>query len=91
MAITVDPDPPQRGKPCKVCVDDAPRTIEVTWTPPGTTTSYPLTAENPCVTIDVPKTAITVIIHETTGGAADYSGAVVAPTLLVDRKRKKRR
>lgn len=56
IRISFSPDPPQAGKPLKICYDfngsgvNSTR-LEVTYDPPSGSTKYDVTPQNPCVTI----------------------------------------
>ena len=88
--ISVSPDPLVAGKTGTVCYDfdgaddDVNQvTLIVTFTcsppPSPSPLSIVLTREEPCTTIDVPKTAQGVTIVDQSGNSADYQGTVSPP------------
>lgn len=54
--ISFSPNPPQAGKPLKICYDFngsgvSSTRLEVFYDPPSGSAKYPVTPQNPCVTI----------------------------------------
>lgn len=70
-AITVDADPPQKGKDCEIGHTGAkPVTIRYQIYPPGTAwVEVTLTTVAPTVTVKIPSNADTLTIEDLTGGA----------------------
>ena len=80
--ITLTPDPPESGKPVKICYDFsgtnlAHTHLKVTFTPgvvsPAT---YVVTPEDPCVVVTVPDGAITMLIQDIDGPSPDKSAVI---------------
>lgn len=70
--FSIDPDPPEQGKPLKVTYTGSPVEATITFTPPGTAIAM---SSSP-MTVDVPDEAIAFIIHDNTGQSIDLAGAV---------------
>lgn len=66
--FTIDPDPPCKGKPVKICYSGPmPATGTATFDG-GTPKNLSFTAANPCVTINVPGNAVTLVLTDVSGG-----------------------
>lgn len=74
MTITITPTPACIGGKVTICTDAGlPTALTVTFTPPGASgaKSYPLTAEQSCVTVDVPFSAVVLVVHDEGGHSPD--------------------
>lgn len=77
--FSVSPDPCCRGEDATISVDKnaagvtLPMTIDVTFTPPGTTQHYTLTAAKPSVTVSVPSSAGSLVVHDQNSGVDDLT------------------
>lgn len=81
--ITLDPQPPVQGKPLTICYDFAESglsstTLTVTFDV-GTPASYEVSAQNPCVTIDVPANAANITVSDASGVSPDKVSMVTRP------------
>lgn len=76
VIITASPDPPQAGQNCVFCLPGG-GIILITFTPPGTATSYPVTEDAPCADVPVPAEATAVLAHDVNGGTDDYTSPVI--------------
>lgn len=52
-----------------------PMTIDVTFTPPGTTQHYTLTADHPSVTVTAPSSAGSLVVHDQNSGVDDLTAS----------------
>lgn len=92
--LSVTPNPCCVGQKAKICATgNLPVTIDVKFTPPGTTQTYTLTKAKPCVEVDVPDNAITLVVHDQSGGSTDLATTCVvcaaSPTKPKPKKPKK--
>lgn len=78
VIITANPDPPVKGQMCEFCLPGG-GILEITFTPPGTSTQYPVTEESPCISVEVPANAGTVIAHDVSGETDDYTSPCKDP------------
>lgn len=76
--FTITPKPPCAGQDAKICYNGPlPTSATVTFTPPGTSQAYQLTAAQPCVTVSVPANAGSVNAVDGNGISADLNSPVV--------------
>lgn len=65
--FTIDPNPPCKGKPVKICyTGPLPATGSAAFDG-GAPKSLSFTAANPCVTITVPGNAVTMVLTDISG------------------------
>lgn len=76
--FTITPKPPCAGQDAKICYNGPlPTSVTVTFTPPGTSQTYQLTAAKPCVTVAVPANAGSVNAVDNSGASDDLNSPVV--------------
>ena len=79
--ISFNPDPPEQGMALTICYDFshvgiASTTLRVTFLPDGGSSEQPVSATDPCVTVQVPATAEAILVQDESGFSKD-KGAII--------------
>ena len=80
--ISFNPDPPQAGQPLTICYDFSGTGLsfthlKVTFTPPVVSpATYVVTPDAPCVTVTVPRGAVSILVEDIDGPSPDKGGVI---------------
>jgi hypothetical protein len=80
--ITLTPPNPEQGGSVTICYNFTgsgvnATTLQVTFSPSGAPVDYPVTQSSPCVTIQVPSTALAILVKDLVGPSPDKNAAVI--------------